>query len=134
MDMPAAETQPPLTLSQKTLALLSVGLIGVGVVSLLPAALSCMILDAPGSEQRLAPVTLMFSILSFPIACFYAARKAITQLRRDRLRAGYFWLLLPIYVRCDPLPAGVTGRCSCGSSEASTPLLASMARLASTSA
>ena len=116
------------------LALLSVGLIGVGVVSLLPAALSCMILDAPGSEQRLAPVALMFSILSFPIACFYAARKAITQLRRDRLRACNFLLLLPIYVPCDPLPAGVTGRCSCGSSEASTPLLASMARLASTSA
>jgi hypothetical protein len=64
------------------LALLSVGLIGVGVVSLLPAALSCMILDAPGSEQRLAPVALMFSILSFPIACFYAARKAITAEKR----------------------------------------------------
>ncbi len=94
--MSAAKTQPPLTLSQKALALLAVGMIGLGVVSLLPAGFSCMILDAPGSEQQLAPVALMFSVLTLPIACFYSATRAINHLKKDRVSAGYLWLLLPM--------------------------------------
>ena len=38
----------------------------------------------------------MFSILTFPIACFYSATRAISHLKKDRLRAGYLWLLLPM--------------------------------------
>lgn len=41
----------------------------LGMIGMFPAGMSCMLLDAPGSEKNRATVVLVLSIATFPIVC-----------------------------------------------------------------
>lgn len=67
-------------------------------VGALPALFSVMTLDAPGAAERPAVLTLVAAMLSFPLACLFAATKAFQRLRVDQLSQACLFLLLPVII------------------------------------
>lgn len=67
----------------------------IGIVSLVPAGLSVMMFDAPGSERELGTVWLFRVLASFPFVCFLVAVTALLLNYRDDRRLALTVLLVP---------------------------------------
>jgi hypothetical protein len=66
-----------------------------GILGVIPALFSVMLLDAPGSEDRPATVALMFAVLTFPFVCLFSVVKSLAN-RREHAGRAYLFLLLPL--------------------------------------
>ena len=70
---------------------LSVGLIVVGLASLLPVMMLPMMFDAPGSESNRLLIALAVAVAAFPLLCLIGAVLPWLFWRRSFAR----WLFLP---------------------------------------
>ena len=68
----------------------------IGVIGLVPAGLSVMIFDAPGSEKQSGTIWLFRAIASFPFVCFFTAITTLILNSFDRFKLSIVVLLLPL--------------------------------------
>lgn len=68
----------------------------LGVLSILPALFSVMMLDAPGSESNLATLALVVSLFTFPVACAGATALSWIAYGSGALKMACMWALLPM--------------------------------------
>jgi hypothetical protein len=67
----------------------------VGVASVVPAAFSVMMFDAPGATERPATVVLVLAVLSFPLVCLFTVVNALACRRSEQWSRAYWFLALP---------------------------------------
>lgn len=67
-----------------------------GLLGIMPAGLSCMLMDAPGADQQQATVTLVLSIVTFPIACLVSVIFCLIAMRFGNAVFAYLSLILPM--------------------------------------
>lgn len=73
---------------------ISVGWGLIGVVALVPAGLSVMIFDAPGSEKQLGTVWRFRAVANFPLVCFLVMATALILNCSDRRKLAFMFLPL----------------------------------------
>lgn len=68
----------------------------LGGLGVLPALFSCMMFDAPGSENNWATIALAYSLMSFPFSCFISVAKSRENLRDNGFTVALLWAMLPL--------------------------------------
>ena len=70
----------------------------LGSLSLIPAGFSVMMFDAPGSERNVATITLVCSMLGFPLSCVVAAILSHQKMHQGNFSTACLWACLPLLV------------------------------------
>lgn len=75
---------------------MAIGWFFFGAVGILPAALSVMLFDTPGSDERPEAILLFWCLFSFPVVCIASAVRALRFRRADQFQKAYWALALPV--------------------------------------
>ena len=78
------------------LIITSIFLLVVGLISVVPAMMSFMMFDAPGSEKNPTTIILFCSVLTFPAACLLAIVLSWILYACQRQRTACWAAFLPI--------------------------------------
>jgi hypothetical protein len=69
-----------------------------GAAGALPAMFAVMLFDAPGSESRVATITLAAALMAFPLVCLVSVWEVWNSFRMGNARRLKLWACAPLLI------------------------------------